>query len=72
MRPALTVQQAWASMANDLEPSGVRWRSMSPATTGWVTNLGDHYWGQGSVGPDIRPGSTTSPLIGYVSVSGVV
>jgi hypothetical protein len=72
IRPALTVQQAWASMANDLEPGGVRWRSMSPATTGWVTNLGDHYWGQGSVGPDIRPGSTTNPLIGYVSVSGVV
>jgi hypothetical protein len=72
IRPALTVQQAWASMANDLEPGGVRWRSMSPATTGWVTNLGDHYWGQGSVGPDIRPGSATNPLIGYVSVSGVV
>jgi hypothetical protein len=70
-RPALTVQQAWASTANDLEPSGTRWRSISPATTGWVTNLGDHYWGQGSVGPDIAPGSAAHPLIGYVSVSGL-
>jgi Family of unknown function (DUF6345) len=70
-RPALTVQQAWASTANDLEPSGTRWRSISPATTGWVTNLGDHFWGQGSVGPDIAPGSAASPLIGFVAVSGV-
>lgn len=71
IRPALTVQQAWGTMANDLEPSGTRWRSMSPATTGWVTNLGDHFWGEGSVGPDIAPGSASNPLIGFVSVSGV-
>ena len=70
-RPALTVQQAWATTANDLEPSGTRWRSISPATTGWVTNLGDHFWGQGSVGPDIAPGSAAHPLIGFVAVSGV-
>jgi hypothetical protein len=70
-RPALTVQQAWASTSNDLEPSGTRWRSVSPAGTGWVTNLGDHFWGQGSVGPDIAPGSASHPLIGYVSVSGL-
>ncbi len=70
-RPALTVQQAWGSTANDLEPSGTRWRSISPATTGWVTNLGDHYWGQGSTGPDIAPGNTVHPLIGFVSISGV-
>jgi hypothetical protein len=71
IRPALTVQQAWASTANDLEPAGTRWRSISPATTGWVTNLGDHFWGQGSVGPDIAPGSAANPLIGFVAVSGV-
>ena len=70
-RPALTVQQAWASMANDLEPAGTRWRSMSPVTTGGVTNLGDHFWGQGSVGPDIAPGSVSHPLTGFVSVSGL-
>ena len=71
IRPALRVQQAWASMAGDLEPAGTRWRSMSPATTGWVNNLGDFYWGQGSVGPDIAPGSASHPLIGWVAVSGV-
>lgn len=71
IRPALTVQQAWASMANDLEPAGTRWRTMSPVTTGGVTNLGDHFWGQGSVGPDIAPGSSTNPLTGFVSVSGL-
>jgi uncharacterized protein DUF6345 len=70
VRPALTVQQAWASTANDLEPSGTRWRSISPVTTGLVTNLGDHFWGQGSVGPDINPGGA-NPLIGFVSVSGL-
>ena len=70
IRPALTVQQAWGTTANDLEPAGTRWRSISPATTGWVTNLGDHFWGEGSVGPDIRPGGA-NPLIGFVSVSGV-
>ncbi|MBT0774089.1 hypothetical protein KIH74_34405 [Kineosporia sp. J2-2] len=76
LRPALTVQQAWGSMANDLEPAGRRWRSVSPATYDdtakkWITNIGDHYWGEGSVGPDIRPGSATTPLEGFVSVSGV-
>jgi len=71
VRPALTVQQAWATMANDLEPAGTRWRSMSPVSTGGVTNLGDHFWGQGSVGPDIAPGSAAHPLTGFVSVSGV-
>jgi hypothetical protein len=69
-RPALTVQQSWASMANDLEPSGTRWRSMSPVTTGGVTNLGDYFWGQGPTGPDIRPGGA-NPLTGFVSISGL-
>ena len=66
-RPALTVQQAWARMADDLEPAGVRWRTISAAGPGWVTNLDDHFWGQGSVGPDIRG----SQLIGWVAVSGL-
>ena len=54
-------------MANDLEPAGTRWRSVSPAGSGWVTNLNDHFWGQGSVGPDIP----ASSRIGWVSISGV-
>lgn len=66
-RPALTVQQAWARMADDLEPAGVRWRSMSLIGAGGVHNLGDHYWGQGSVGPDIPYASRT----GMIAISGV-
>jgi len=67
-RGPLTVSQAWAAMANDLEPSGVRWRSISPAAAGWVHNLDDHYWGQGSTGPDIP----ASQRIGFIAISGVV
>lgn len=67
VRDPLTVQQAWGAMAGDLEPAGRRWRSISPAAAGWVTNLGDHFWGQGSVGPDIP----ASARIGWVAISGV-
>jgi hypothetical protein len=66
--PALTVQQAWRQMATDLEPSGRVWRSISPARSGWVTNLDDKFWGQGAVGPDIP----RSQIIGYVAISGTV
>lgn len=67
-RSPLSVSQAWASMANDLEPSGTRWRSISPAAAGWVHNLNDRYWGQGTTGPDIP----ASQRIGFVAISGVV
>jgi Family of unknown function (DUF6345) len=68
-RPSpLTVAQAWQWMADDLEPGGTRWRSISPAKAGWVNNLGDYYWGQGSVGPDIP----LSQQIGWVAISGTV
>lgn len=66
LRPALTVQQAWASMANDLEPSGVRWRSISPMMGG-ISNINDKFWGQGWVGPDISPAQRT----GFIAISGV-
>lgn len=66
-RGPLTVSQAWAAMADDLEPAGVRWRSISPASAGWVHNLDDHYWGQGSTGPDIP----ASQRIGFIAISGV-
>ncbi len=65
---ALTITQAWQTMANSLEPTGRVWRSISPAKAGWVTNLGDHMWGQGSVGPDIP----LSQQIGWVAISGTV
>jgi hypothetical protein len=67
-RGGLSVSQAWSAMANDLEPSGVRWRSISPAGAGWVHNLNDRYWGQGSTGPDIP----ASQRIGFIAISGVV
>jgi len=67
-RGPLSVSQAWAAMANDLEPSGVRWRSISPAASGWVHNLDDRFWGQGSTGPDIP----ASQRIGFIAISGVV
>jgi hypothetical protein len=65
--PALTVQQAWARMADDLEPAGTRWRTISAAGPGWASNLDDHFWGQGTTGPDYRG----SQLIGWWAVSGV-
>ncbi|GAB3246781.1 hypothetical protein GCM10027456_17740 [Kineosporia babensis] len=71
VRDPLTVQQAWASMAGDLEPAGVRWRSVSPATASLVTNLSDYYWGEGPVGPDIRPNAAVNKLAGFWSVSGL-
>ena len=68
IRPALTVRQAWASMAIDKEPSGVVYRSMGPIGPGGVTNIGDYFWGQGSTGPDISAASH----IGYWSITGTV
>jgi len=67
-RPALTVRNAWAQMALDKEPSGVVYRSMGNAGPGWVTNIGDHFWGQGSVGPDI----SKAGRIGMWSITGTV
>jgi hypothetical protein len=58
-RSALTVRNAWAQMAFDKEPSGVVFRSMGNIGPGGVTNISDHFWGQGSVGPDISKASRT-------------
>ena len=58
----LKIRQAWAQMANDLEPSGVSIVSMGPIRTGdFVWNFDDRFWGQGAVGPDI-PASQTIGL----------
>jgi hypothetical protein len=68
IRPALTVRQAWGQMAIDKEPSGVKFRSMGNIASNGVTNIGDHFWGQGSTGPDIpRVGRS-----GMWAISGVV
>jgi hypothetical protein len=67
-RGALTVRSAWAQMAIDKEPSGVVYRSMGNIGAGGVTNIGDHFWGQGSTGPDIRLSGRT----GMWSITGTV
>ncbi|GLZ80323.1 hypothetical protein Afil01_51300 [Actinorhabdospora filicis] len=55
LRPAYTVQRAWATMAILKEPHGVVYRSFGPVARNWVTNINDYYWGQGPTGPDIQP-----------------
>jgi hypothetical protein len=55
-------------MAIDREPTGVVYRSMGNAASGWVTNIGDYFWGQGPTGPDIR----VSNRIGMWSITGTV
>ncbi len=64
--PAKTISQAWKQTANDKQPGGRRWRSVSPVGAGGVHNLNDKFWGQGSVGPDIRANQRT----GFISISG--
>ncbi|MFI7546832.1 DUF6345 domain-containing protein [Actinoplanes sp. NPDC049599] len=68
LRPAYRVQSAWAAMAIDREPTGVKYRSMGLIRADGTTNIGDHFWGQGSTGPDIALTSTT----GQWSISGTV
>ena len=65
-RGALSVSQAWSAMANDLEPGGTKWRSISPIGPGGSFNLNDRYWGQGTTGPDI-PASVRT---GFIAISG--
>ena len=67
-RGPLTVRNAWAHMAIDKEPAGDVYRSMGNIAPGWVTNIGDFFWGQGPTGPDIR----LSGRIGMWSISGTV
>jgi hypothetical protein len=67
-RGALSVSQAWAAMANDLEPSGTKWRSISPLGPGFSHNLNDRYWGQGTTGADIP----ASSRIGFIAISSTV
>jgi hypothetical protein len=66
--PALTVRNAWAQMAIDKEPNDVVYRSMGNIGSGWVTNIGDHFWGQGPTGPDI----SAAGRIGQWSITGTV
>lgn len=70
IRPALRVQQAWAAMAIDKEPSGVVYRSMGLyRMSDGANNMGDYFWGEGPVGPDL---SVSSPGMGMWSITGTV
>jgi Family of unknown function (DUF6345) len=66
--PALSVRNAWAQMAIDKEPNDVVYRSMGNIGPGWVTNIGDYFWGQGPTGPDI----SAAGRIGQWAISGTV
>ena len=66
--PAMTVRNAWAQMAIDKEPGGVVYRSMGNIGSGWTTNIGDYFWGQGPTGPDIP----AAGRIGMWSITGTV
>lgn len=66
LRPAYTVQKAWAKMALLKEPHGVVYRSFGPVRKDGVTNINDYYWGQGPTGPDIQPTGTWWSITGTV------
>ena len=53
----MTVQQAWLSATASDQPDCVEPVVMGVFRKGdGVSNSGDHFWGKGSVGPDIRDG----------------
>ncbi|WP_428267906.1 DUF6345 domain-containing protein [Haliangium sp.] len=61
----MTVQQAWFEAVADEQPDCVEPVVMGPFRKGdGVSNSGDHFWGKGSVGPDIRD----SNIGGYWSI----
>ncbi len=62
----MTVRQAWAQASIDDQPAQVIWATMGVISNGSLTNFNDHYWGKGSVGPDI-PAAQVS---GYWRISG--
>ncbi|HEY0698176.1 MAG TPA: DUF6345 domain-containing protein [Micromonospora sp.] len=54
IRPAQRVRTAWAQMAINKEPNGVVYRSMGVyRPSDGANNMGDYFWGQGPVGPDL-------------------
>jgi hypothetical protein len=52
--PRLSVRQSWAAMAIAAQGPDVIHGSMGPIAADGVSNITDYFWGQGSVGPDIR------------------
>ncbi|MCU7851966.1 MAG: hypothetical protein KZQ80_07115 [Candidatus Thiodiazotropha sp. (ex Monitilora ramsayi)] len=62
----MTVRQAWAQASIDDQPAQVIWATMGVISNGNLSNYNDHYWGKGSVGPDIP----ASQVGGYWRLSG--
>ncbi|HEY9840735.1 MAG TPA: DUF6345 domain-containing protein [Candidatus Obscuribacterales bacterium] len=54
LQERLSVSQAWAKMAGEAQPASVSYGYMGVYGAGGVSNWNDHYWGYGTVGPDIR------------------
>jgi hypothetical protein len=52
--PPLKVRQAWTQAAIEQQPSGTQSVVMGVWGPGGLVNYNDYFWGQGSVGPDIR------------------
>lgn len=61
-----TVRQAWINTAIEVQPSSVRFSVMGVIGKDGMSNMNDHFWGKGSVGPDIRG----SNIIGYWLIHG--
>jgi len=55
----MTVRQAWAQMSIDTHGSDVEWAVMGVIGSGSLVNWNDHFWGHGSVGPDLSGSSIT-------------
>ena len=52
-----TIRESWIQTAIDVQGSSVVWAVMGPIGPGGWVNYNDHFWGRGSVGPDIRGGN---------------
>jgi hypothetical protein len=62
LQDRMSMRQAWAKTATEVQSSSVIYSYMVPLGSGWISNFNDHYWGRGSVGPDI------SNPIGYLLI----
>jgi hypothetical protein len=62
LQDRMSMRQAWAKTATEVQSSSVIYSYMVPLGSGWISNFNDHFWGRGSVGPDI------SNPIGYLLI----
>jgi hypothetical protein len=52
-----TIRDSWIQMAIDVQGPSEVWAVMGPIGPGGWVNYNDHFWGRGSVGPDIYGGN---------------